>query len=355
MSGEKTEQPTPKKLRDARMKGQVAMSKDVVSTALLIAQMATILLFWRWYMDSLQELLVLPAHYMQSDFEVALPAITTAIVQIAIKLSAPILVVTVAVAVLANVAQVGPLMVFEPIKPDFKKLDPISKLKQIFSMKNLFEFGKSLLKVAFLSWLLYLIIHGAIGNLVHLPSGGMNSTIAALVALLWKLAFYTGMAYTIFAMADFIFQRYQHAKGLRMSKDEIKREYKESEGDPKIKGKRRQLHQELISEDIRPRVKKASVLVTNPTHLAIALYYESGQTKLPVILAKGQGDRAAAMRRIAEEEGIPIMRNIPLARALYSSADVEQFIPSQFIEPVAEVLRWVRKQRAETPTSPTAW
>lgn len=345
MSGEKTEQPTPKKLRDARMKGQVAMSKDLVSTLMLLAQMATLLLFWRWYLDTLQELVVLPAHYMRVDFEVAWPAMLAAVTRIAIKLSLPILLVTIAVAVLSNFIQIGPLLVLEPIKPDIKKLDPIAKLKQLFSMKNLFEFGKSILKVAFLSWLLYLLIRNAIGDLVHLPSGGMGSTVAALISLLQSLAFYTGMAYTVVAVADYGFQKYQHTKGLRMSKEEIKREYKESEGDPKIKGKRRQLHQELIAEDVRSRVKKSTVLVTNPTHLAIALYYEPGQTKLPVIIAKGQGDRAAAMRKIAEEEGIPVMRNIPLARALYSSTDIEQFIPSEFIEPVAEVLRWVQTCR----------
>ncbi len=343
MSGEKTEQPTPKKLRDARMKGQVAMSKDVVSTALLLSQMATLLLFWRWYFDALQELVILPGTFMDQEFDQALPAITTAVVGAAIKLSLPILAVTLLVAIFANIAQVGPLLVTEPVKPDLKKLDPISKLKQMFSMKNLFEFGKSSLKVCFLSALLYWMIRESVGPLMHVPSGGMTAVLTALITLLWKLALFTGFAYLLFAVADFTFQKYQHAKGLRMSKDEVKREYKEAEGDPTIKGKRKQLHQEMVMSDTDERVKKSSVVVTNPTHVAVALYYAPGETKLPIVLAKGEDLRAAAIRKVAQEHGIPMMRNVPLARALYASVAVEQYIPSELIDPVAEVLRWVRQ------------
>jgi type III secretion protein U len=127
-----------------------------------------------------------------------------------------------------------------------------------------------------------------------------------------------------------------------MSKDEVKREYKEMEGNPEIKGKRRQFHQELMNQNTTQRVRKASVLVTNPTEIAVALYYDAEETPLPLVLAKGEGDLARRMIAIAKEEGIPIMQNIPLARGLYADAEVDQYIPSSLIEPVAEVLRWLK-------------
>jgi type III secretion protein U len=356
MSGEKTEQPTQKKLNDARKKGQVALSKDVVSTALLLSLMALLLTQWRWYFDTLRELIVLPSNFIGMDFDEAFPAVVAAMIQVAVKLSLPIILIVVAVAIISNVAQVGPLLVFDPVKPELKKLDPIARLKQMFSLKNFFEFGKSLVKILFLSALIIYLIRGSVGPLMSLPSGGMDAVIAATIALLWRLALLTGLAYTIFAVADFAFQKYEYTKGLRMSKDEIKREYKEMEGDPTIKSKRRQLHQELASGGAEQRVKKSNVLVVNPTHLAIALYYNRGETKLPIVLAKAEGERAALLRSIAEREGIPVMQNITLARALFNTVDVEQYIPSDLIEPVAEVLRWVQSlgyhNQDDLPTTP---
>jgi type III secretion protein U len=146
----------------------------------------------------------------------------------------------------------------------------------------------------------------------------------------------------IIAAFDYFLQYRQHMNGLMMSKDEIKREYKEMEGDPHIKSKRKQFHQELLMEDTSGRVRKSSVLVTNPTHIAIAILYDAEETPLPMVLAKGEGYLAERMIAIAKEEGIPIMQNVPLARSLHAEAPVDQYIPSSLIEPIAEVLRWVQ-------------
>lgn len=157
------------------------------------------------------------------------------------------------------------------------------------------------------------------------------------------LAISVGIAYLAIAAADYFFQRYQHTKQLRMSKDEVKREYKESEGDPQIKGKRRQLHQELIANSQVQRTRKATVVVTNPTHLAIAIYYQEADNVLPTVIAKGEDHVAKRMIALAREEGIPVMQNIPLARAIYADVPVDRYIPPDLIEPMAEVLRWVKE------------
>jgi type III secretion protein U len=156
------------------------------------------------------------------------------------------------------------------------------------------------------------------------------------------LAINVCLAYIAIAGFDYFFQKYQHIKQLKMSKDEVKREYKESEGDPQIKGKRKQLHQELMANSNVQRTRKATVVVTNPTHLAIAIYYEEKDNVLPIVIAKGEDHVAKRMIAAAREEGIPVMQNIPLARAIYADVPVDRYIPSDLIEPMAEVLRWVK-------------
>lgn len=165
---------------------------------------------------------------------------------------------------------------------------------------------------------------------------------AALGALVTEIMAYTAVAYIIVGAFDFAFQRFNHTKQLMMTKDEVKREHKDSEGNPEIKGKRKQLHQEMMQSGIAENTRKSSVVVTNPTHVAVALYYQKDETPLPMVMAKGEDLLAKRIMRIAEEEGIPIMRNVPLARALNERVEVEQYVPSDLLEPVAEVLRWVQ-------------
>ena len=182
---------------------------------------------------------------------------------------------------------------------------------------------------------------------MQIPYAGLEGVLQLLEEVLWEVAKYTVLAYVVIAFADFIFQRWQHTKQLMMTKDEVKREFKEMEGDPMIKNKRKQLHQEMVMTNTAEKVRKSSVLVTNPTHRAVAIYYEEGETKLPTITAKGEGILAKRMVEIAQEEGIPIMQNVPLAHDLFDNAEVEQYIPTELIEPIAEVLRWVRQLQQE--------
>ena len=351
-SGEKTEQPTAKKLRDARQKGQVAQSKDVSSTALLVIMLAFLFIGGSWIFQTLQQLVVLPGEFTDKPFEEALPQLVDATLHVILIISLPIAGLVIVFGIGVNYLQIGPLFVMEPLKPELKKLNPVDKVKQIFSMKNFVEFLKSTIKVAFLGVLLYLVIRSEIPNLVEIPYIGIEGALKMLSQLLFRVAIFTVLAYVAVSAFDFFFQRWQHTKQLKMTKDEVKREYKEMEGDPTIKGKRKQLHQEMVMSGNVEKTKKATVLVTNPTHRAIAIYYKEGETKLPMVMAKGEGVLAKRMMEAAREAGVPIMQNVPLATDLFEHGDIEQYIPLELIQPIAEVLRWVRELQAEQERNP---
>lgn len=340
---EKTEQPTPKKLRDARQKGQVAKSQDVTSAVLTVTCFVLISILWMPYVEELKSLILLPSHFYEVPFREAFPQVLQAIVIKIILLSLPIFAAVIVVGIAANVAQSGPMLVFEPVKPELKKLNPMEKAKQIFSMKNIIEFIKSALKVLIIGVLIYIITKQSLDPLTRLPYAGENGVLLALKPMLSHLAINISLVYVAISAFDWFFQKFQHIKQLKMSKDEVKREYKESEGSPEIKSKRKQLHQEMINSNTVENTRKASVVVTNPTHLAIAIHYKEEENQMPRILAKGEDHVARRMVEAAKQEGIPVMQHIPLARALYEEVDVGRFVPADLIEPMAEVLRWLKE------------
>ncbi|MBK5941089.1 type III secretion system export apparatus subunit SctU [Halochromatium roseum] len=343
MSGEKTEQPTPKKLSDARKKGQVSSSKDVVSAALVVLMFALLWGASGFYLDKLQELILLPTLFIGTDmpFYLALEQTFDGLIVLFLQMITPPLVLAVVVGIAAHLGQFGFLLAFESLKPDLNKFNPGKGLKKIFSIKNLVELLKSILKIALLTILFYQVISHNLANLLKLPHCGVGCVSPLLGALMLDLMIYASFGFILIAAADFAFQRFQFTKEMRMSKQEVKQEYKEMEGDPRIKGKRRQLHQELMMQNTASAVKRSSVVVTNPTRIAIALEYREGETPLPIVRAKGEHLMAQRIIEIARAEGIPVMENVPLARALHEQSQVDQYIPSDLIEAVAEVLRWV--------------
>lgn len=340
---EKTEQPTAKKLRDARQKGQVAKSQEVASTAVILSAFLVVWIGWDSMLANIKEMVLLPTHYMDRPFAEALPMVLAGVLSKAALVCAPVVFLAAVMGVAANYMQVGFLFSLESIKPDLKKINPGEGAKRIFCKKNFLELVKSALKILFLGILLKMVVEDALDALMKIPYGGMDGLMAVLGKVLFKIVVNTGLCFTIVAAFDFFLQKKLHTKQLMMSKDEVKREYKEMEGDPIIKSKRKQLHQELVMSDTIAKVKKSSVLVTNPTHLAVALFYEKGKTKLPVVTAKGANLVARRMVEAAKEAGVPIMQNVPLAHNLYDDANVGQYIPGDLIEPVAEVLRWVQQ------------
>jgi type III secretion protein U len=273
-------------------------------------------------------------------------AVVDAVLSTAISLLLPLIAAVLAAGFISNFFQVGVLFAFESIKPDLKKVSPGQGIKKIISIKNLIEFIKSIVKIAFLGILVTLVIMGGIGTMLLTPMCGMDCVNQAFGSLLKQIAIYTIVAFLIIAFADFVFQRFQYTKSLKMTKDEVKREYKESEGDPIVKGQRKQLAQEFAMSDTRKQVGRASAVVVNPTHLAVAIRYDPETTALPLVVAKGRMLRAQAIRVEAERAGVPIFRNVPLARQLFADVAEGDYVPDELFDVVAEILAWVSRNEA---------
>lgn len=340
---EKTEYPTAQKLRKAREEGQVAMSKDFTQTVLILALFGYMLSDAENLVKSLGQMMVLPVQVLGMNFEDAVNSVMTQLFEASIKILMPFLLIVIGLGLFIEMLQSGMLISFKALMPSAKKLNIITNVKNTVSVKNLIEFLKSNLKIVFLSVLIYILLRDALPALMTLPGAGLTGVGVVVGQLLKVMIVNIAVAYTVIALADFGWQRHQHVKGLMMSKDEIKQEFKEAEGDQHIKQQRKHLHQEMLQEGAVNSSRKASVLVTNPTHLAIAILYDKDKTPLPIVLAKGEGTLATRMIAAAREAGVPVLQNIPLAHALMNTAELDQYIPSELIEPVAQVLRLVQE------------
>lgn len=340
---EKTEQPTAKRLRDSRKKGEVAYSKDFTQTVQIMAIFGYLLSAAAFMVEDLMEMILLPTTLMRMNFADAANVLITELITEAAWFLLPFLGIILVLGIFTDALQVGLVLAFEKLKPSGKKLNAITNLKNIFSKKNLVEFLKSSVKIGFLSGLLWLLLRDALPIMTSIPQAGLAGMGQVVGSLIKTMLICIGLAYTAIALADFVWQRYSYRKGLMMTKSEVKQEYKQMEGDPLIKHKRKHLHQEMLQEGAVQSARKATVLVTNPTHLAVALHYEEGETPLPVVLAMGEGALAERMRHAAREAGVPVMQNIPLARALTEKSTAGQYIPSDLVEPVAELLRLLRQ------------
>ncbi|MGJ0506821.1 MAG: type III secretion system export apparatus subunit SctU [Methylocystis sp.] len=341
--GEKTEQPSPKKIRDARQKGQVAKSQEVVTTFTLLSLIGYLWVAWRPLQEQIIDLFdlvsVLPPGQFDKTVFITLHAVSQRVVSILI----PILALAIVTALAANYAQIGVVFALENLVPKLERVNPGEGFKRIFSMKQLIEILKSLLKIIFLSVLLYIVLRDSIGPFAYTLECGLACLGSVTAQVLVKLLIYSALAFIIVAVADLFYQRHSYTKSLMMSKDEVKREYKESEGDPHIKGKRKQLAHELVMSDAGGATRKSTAVVVNPTHLAVAFRYKEGETPLPIVVAKGRERHAHFLRTQAEEAGVPVFRNVRLAQALYAEADVNQYVPDELFEAIAEVLAWVKK------------
>ena len=343
-TGEKTEMPTAKKLRDARNKGQVCTSKDIVSTALLIVLFCLTAICSVLMVNDFGELMYFVGERLAEMPVASVREGGKMAVIFVCKYTYIYVLVAAVVGVVANVSQIGFLFTLEPIKPNLEKLNPVEGAKKIFSMKNLFEFLKNVVKVVFLSYLIYKIILASIPELLTLCYGTIDDIFPCLKLMLKRLAYYTAFGYIVIAVVDRLFQGRNFTKEMMMTKDEVKREYKEMEGSQEVKQAQREFRNELLNgPDPVPATKKADVVVTNPTHLAIGIRYKSDEAPLPRIVVAGAGKIAKIIRETALAEGIPIMENVPLAHALWETGRVNEFIPEDLIEPVAEVLKWVKK------------
>ncbi len=342
MSDEKTEQPSAKRLRDARKKGQVAKSQDVPSALTTIAVALYLLVAGPGFFVDMLTMAEIPMNMMNKPFNEALPIVFFSIVSYIALISIPFVAITVLTSLIANLGQVGFLFAPEGAMPKLSNLSPAQWFKKVFSVKNFIEMLKNFLKVFVIGYVVYSIFEEMFPILFKLPTSSIYSVLLVIGSAISDMLVQAAGVFCLIAAADYVFQRFQFTKQNMMTKDEVKREYKESEGDPLIKSKRKQIHQEMLSQNTLGNTRKAKVLITNPTHFAIALDYDEEKTPLPLILAKGQDALAQRMIEIAKEEGIPVMRNVDLARALYETGSENAYIPKDLIGPVAEVLRFIQ-------------
>ncbi len=346
---EKTEQPTAQKIRKARQDGQVAHSKDTTQTVLVVALFGYMLGSAESLVRTLSGMILMPAGVIGMEFTQAVNALATTLLREAVWLLAPFLGIVIGLGLFAEMAQTGMNISFKAMMPSGKKLDVVSNAKNMFSAKTLFEFIKSNIKIMLLSAVVYGVLRNALPTLITLPGGGLTAVGVATGVLLKHMILYVSVGYVVLAAVDFIWQRRQYTKQLMMSKDEVHKEYKEAEGDPHIKHKRKELHREMMEDSEVGAAAHASAVVTNPTHLAVAIAYQSGVTPLPLVLAMGEDAKAHRIVAVARRAGVPVMQNIPLARALVATAQLNQYIPADLIEPVAQVLRLVQDMDRDNP------
>lgn len=345
-SQEKTEQATPRRLQEARRKGQVAKSADLNGALLLLITGLFALLFKDNIITHMQA-------YFYSYFNnfVKNPQQDSHLLQLLIDFTVnvfavfvPFFILMLVVALGVNIAQVGFMLAPEAIKPKFDKLNPLNGLKNMFSGRAMFELVKSLLKIIIVGWVVYASVRGEMANLLAIyhspPRTLLNQVLTiALKVILWGAVVYLGIA-----LLDLIYQRYAFKKQMRMTKQEVKEEYKQSEGDPQIKGWLRRMQRQLLSNLARKEVPQATVVVTNPTHYAVALKYEQPM-EAPMVVAKGMDHLARQIREIAQEHQVPIIENVEVARFLYAHVEAGQAIPTEMFQAVAEILAMVYRMK----------
>jgi flagellar biosynthetic protein FlhB/type III secretion protein U len=354
-SGDKTEKPTPKKLQDARKKGDVSKSKEITSTVVLIAWLglgALVLSYAGARLAALFESLFLTIGqgWMTTGYAGAVRTLGSQAFELSLLLVAMLLVPIAAVGMLTDFLQIGPILTFEKIKPKLENMNPVEGVKKMFSMDNLIELIKSVAKTALIFLVGWLVIKSALPDIVALARSPQQAPYA-IGALIWsltlKLLAWTAALFALVSALDAAYQRYSYIKKMRMSIRDIKQEMKESEGDPYIKAQRRQMAQEWAQRNQQQAARNANALIVNPTHIAIAIEYDRETCPVPMISAKGEDHVARSMREAAEEAGVPIVRNVPLARDLLARGEIGEIIPNDVFDAIAEVILWAREVRKE--------
>jgi len=350
---EKTEKPTGKKLEKAREKGQVPKSPEISSAFIVLCAATVFLAAGPWIFRSLMEL-------MQGVFQnlgtlnLQGESVRTFLGEIFVRfliIMAPIMISVVVVGVAANLVQVGFLFTMEPLTPKLSKFNPITGMKKFVSLRSLIELTKSLVKILYIGFIAWWVLRSELDALPSLIDMSVGQILGFIGVLSLKVMFYVAMAMMVLAVIDFTYQRWQHNKDLMMTKQEVKDEYKQAEGDPKVKSRIRQLQREMASRRMMASIPDADVVITNPTHLAIAIKYNAEEMFAPQIVAKGAGLVAKRIRAIAVENNIPVVENKPLAQTLFKSTEVGDFVPADLYRAVAEVLAYVYRLRGKTKKS----
>ncbi len=349
---EKTEEPTPKRLEEARERGQVAKSIDTTSALVLLLGTLTLFLFGDFLAANLKI-------FFRSIFRIATevePANIEQLLDFGHQLLAfltitilPILLIIFLVAFTGEVAQVGLKIATKKFTEgvDFKKfINPLPGLRRLFfSKRTVVELLKSFFKMGIIMGVMYWVLSGQIELFILLPSLPMTQIASFMFDIAFELTYKVAIAYILIAIGDYAFQKYQHREDLKMTKQEVKDEMKQMEGDVKIKARLRALARERLRKLILQRVKEADVVITNPTHYAVALQYKADTMDAPIVVAKGVDYLALKIIELARSAKVPIVQNPPLAQTLYKLVDIDEMIPESLYRAVAEVLAYVYTQR----------
>jgi len=351
---EKTEEPTEHKLKQAREEGQVAKSQDVVVAASTLAVVGTLLAMADVLGQRLRAIVGLALDFGPGDVPLeVLDKRMGAMVLEALMAIGPLVIAGAVGAVIGLAAHVGLKISPKAVSPKFDSLNPAQGIKKVFSVKSLLTFLQMVFKAAIIG----VVMWQGILRLLPLISGAVFQSPESIAAIGWQaistLLLFAVALFVVLAPADFALQRHLFLKGQKMSKDEVKREYKGQEGDPQIKGQRKQLAREFAQEEPRQAVGRADAVIVNPTHYAVAIRYRPDEGGLPVVLAKGVDDAALALRGLATALGVPIFAHPPLARALHE-VPVSHAVPHELFEAVAVVLRWVDEIGARRESEPAA-
>ncbi len=340
---EKTEQATPKRREEARKKGQVARSQEVASVTILLASLIY------FYFDSgrlVKKMMGLLSGFLKDSGTLLID--NNNIQTLAVGwlyeffiLIAPLLLTVLVAGLFANLIQVGFVVSAESLEPKFSKINPIKGFTRLFSIKSFAELAKNTLKLCIVGYVAYVTVASELENLPSLMDKSVGEIMVYIGRISFNIILRTSWVLIVLAVLDYAYQRWEHEKGLKMSKQEIKDEYKQTDGDPLIKARVRRIQREMARKRMMAQVPKADVVITNPDHIAVALQYDQRKMFAPVVVAKGAGFVAERIREIARENNVRVIENKPLARVLYKMVKVDEAIPKNLYKAVAEVLAYV--------------
>ena len=344
---EKTEKATPKKLRDARKKGQVAKSQDFPSAFTFVTSIAATLIGAGYIYKQLSDYIYFAFNSIKmQDLQTAAAAAIIQAIKTILTASLPIALITVFVGIVVNFLVIGPVFSGEALKPDIKRLNPVTNIRNLFKMKTLVELIKSVLKITGAVLLIYSVVWNSLQQVVATAALSPIAISTVFSSFLVKVIIRIGIFFIIIAFFDLVFQKRFFEKEMKMEKFEVKQEYKDTEGDPHMKSRRRQVAQEIAYQEGPSAVGRARAVITNPTHIAVAVEYEAEDEPAPKIVTMGAGVMAEKIIEAAMEFKVPIMRNVDLAQTLYQKGGISDYIPEETYEAVAEILKWIEQMEA---------
>jgi flagellar biosynthetic protein FlhB len=346
---QKTEDPTQKRLDDALKKGQVPNSREVTSVLMLIVFAITLI----WLAPSMmKEATFNMVGFIESAHDMRIDSAT--IKKISVDVLKSVLFIMVAPVAILIIAIYFSSIIQHPIvfspdsfMPKLERISPLKGLKRLFSMKSFVEFIKGVFKIALVAVVGFIVVYPSMNEIMEVQNKSIMAMLLLLTELTAKMMIGICVFMGVIAVADYLYQQFEHIKSLRMSKRDLKDEYKQTEGSPEIKAKLREIRNKRSQERMMQAVPEADVVITNPTHYSVALKYNEKVNQAPVVVAKGMDFMALKIREIAKENKIPLLENPPLARALYASVELEQEIPFEHYEAVAEVIRYIYKLRGK--------